>query len=467
MLKKHSQLFENLLLISDLVLISLSWVVAYYFRFFTAYVEVTKGVPDIKAYLLMLAPIMLIWGFAFKAFGLYRPKRIGTHLSEVFDITKACIVSALILIAITFYLRQYHFSRLVFVFFTMLNIFALSIERLVFREALRFIRKKGYNLRYSLVVGTGEPAAALIERLEKHPEVGIKLEGVICTVAEDVGRSIAGVRILDVHENIRRIIEERRIDTVFVALQWQEHAKVVEVLKHIGDEAVDIKVVPDILEFITLRGGVEEFDGIPLLNLQNSPLYGWNLILKRVADIAFASVSLAFAAPVMLIIGVVIKLSSKGSVLYRQERMGIGGDTFVMLKFRSMRTDAEERTGAVWAQPEDPRRTRFGAFLRKTSLDELPQLFNVIRGDMSIVGPRPERPVFIQEFRKNIPKYMLRHKMKAGIPGWAQVNGWRGNTDVTKRIEHDIYYIENWSIIFDIKILWLTLWKGLINRNAY
>lgn len=467
MLKKHSQLFESLLFFADLLIIAFSWLISYYLRFTSNLVPAPKGIPDFFMYSLLLGPIIIIWAFAFKGFGLYRPKRIGSHLSEIFDITKACTISVLVLISTTFFFRQYEFSRLVFVFFAVINIILLSIERWIFRETLRYLRRKGHNLRYALIVGTGEPAKNIISRLEKHPEVGIKVEGIITTDNAQLGQKVSGINVLDTHENIRDIILKRRIDNVFIALSWNEHAKVVEVLKNIGDETVDIKVIPDVYEFMTLRGGVEEFDGLPILNLQNSPLYGWNLILKRAADIILSSIAIIILSPVMLAIAILVKLASPGPILYRQERMGIDGDTFEILKFRSMRIDAEKETGAVWARENDPRRTRLGTFLRSTSLDELPQFFNVLKGDMSLVGPRPERPVFIKEFRKEIPKYMLRHKMKAGITGWAQVNGWRGNTDLKKRIEHDIYYIENWSLSFDIKILWLTIWKGLINRNAY
>lgn len=467
MLKKHSQLFESLLFFTDLVIIVFSWLLSYYIRFYGGFIPVEKGIPDLSLYLFLLAPIIIIWGFAFKGFGLYRPKRIGTHLSEVFEIAKACAVCVLILISLTFFFRQYEFSRLVFLFFTAINIVLLSAGRWIFRDILRYLRKKGYNLRYGVIVGTGEPAKGLLARMERHPEVGIKIIGALSSEPIEVGRSVAGIKVIDTAGRIRDIIGKYNIDIVFIALSWEEHSKVVEVLSGIGDEAVDIKVVPDIYEFMTLRGGVEEFDGMPILNLQNSPLYGWNLIMKRLADIFIAVFAILLLSPVMLTIVLLIKLTSPGPVLFRQERMGIGGDIFEILKFRSMRADAEQKTGAVWAKENDPRRTAFGAFLRKTSLDELPQFFNVLKGDMSLVGPRPERPVFIQEFRKNIPKYMLRHTMKAGITGWAQVNGWRGNTDIKKRIEHDIYYIENWSLMFDIKILWLTVWKGFVNRNAY
>lgn len=467
MLKKHSQFFESLLLIADLVIIAISWVLSYHIRFYGDIVPAYKGVPDFRIYAALLLPILIIWFFAFKSFGLYRPKRIGTHLSEVLDITKACVVSVLILIAITFFFRRDEFSRLVFIFFAAINIVSLSLERLVFREVLRYLRRKGHNLRYAIVAGTGENAESLITKLEGHPEVGIKIEGVIGVDSPATGGKVAGMNVIGHYGGIGEVIRERNIDIVFIALSWEEHFRMAEVLKNIGDETVDIKVIPDIFEFMTLRGGVEEFDGLPILNIQNSPLYGWNLIVKRAADIVVSVVAATLLFPLMLIVAALIKLTSPGRVLYRQERMGIGGDTFEMLKFRSMSIDAEKETGAVWARRDDPRRTAIGSFLRRTSLDELPQLFNVLKGDMSIVGPRPERPVFIQGFRKDIPKYMLRHTMKAGITGWAQVNGWRGNTDITKRIEHDLYYIENWSLMLDIKILLLTIWKGLINRNAY
>ncbi|MFQ5441225.1 MAG: undecaprenyl-phosphate glucose phosphotransferase [Thermodesulfobacteriota bacterium] len=467
MLKKHSQIFENILFVTDIAIILSSWVFSYYVRFNSGLIPVYKGVPPLKVYLLLLIPITIIWALAFKGFRLYRPKRIGTHVGEVLEITKASVAAVIVLITLTFFLKQYDFSRFVFVLFTLCNIIFLSVERVVFREVLRFVRKKGYNLRYALIAGTGDSAKILITKLEKHPEVGIKVAGIISGESADLDKEINGVKVVGLYEDVRDVVLEENIDKVFIALPWDEHSKVVDILRFIGDETVDIMVIPDVYEFITLRGGVEEFDGVPIMNLRQSPFYGWNMILKRTADVVLSSFFIVLLSPVMLLIALLIKCSSPGPVFYRQERMGIDGVTFEMLKFRSMRIDAEKETGAVWASKNDSRCTGVGRFLRKTSIDELAQLFNVFKGDMSLVGPRPERPVFITGFRKKIPKYMLRHKVKAGITGWAQVNGWRGNTDINKRIEHDLYYIENWSIYLDIKIVWLTLWKGLINRNAY
>lgn len=467
MLKKHSQLFESLLLISDLVIIASSWALSFHVRFHSGLFDAPRGVPDFFAYSLLLIPITIIWAIVFKVFGLYRPKRIGTPLSEVIDIAKACGVSMLIFIAVTFFAKQYEYSRLVFVLFTVINIGALSLGRFAFRKTLRALRRRGFNLRYAVVVGTGEPARRLIENIEDHPEVGIKVEGLVSPEEGQAGRQVCGVRVVGSIGDLRELLALMRIDMVFIALGWDQHSKVAEAVKYIGDEAVDIKVIPDMVEFMTLRGGVEEFEGIPILNLRNSPLYGWNMVLKRGFDIALSIAALVVFSPLMLAIAALVKATSEGPVLYRQERMGIGGQPFRMLKFRTMRTGAEDDTGAVWARRGDPRRTMLGRVLRAASLDELPQLINVLRGDMSLVGPRPERPVFIHEFRREIPRYMLRHRMKAGITGWAQVNGWRGDTDLKKRIEHDLYYIEHWSLALDMKILFLTLWKGFVNRNAY
>ncbi|MBW7956603.1 MAG: undecaprenyl-phosphate glucose phosphotransferase [Deltaproteobacteria bacterium] len=467
MLKKHSQLFESLLLISDLVIIAFSWALSFHIRFHSGLLSVPRGVPDFFAYSLLLIPITIIWAVVFKVFGLYRPKRIGTPLSEVIDIGKACGISMLIFIAVTFFAKQYEYSRLVFVLFTIINIGALSLGRFAFRKALRALRRRGFNLRYALIVGTGGQARRLIETIENHPEVGIKVEGLVSPEEGQAGRQVSGVRVVGSIGDLRELLGLRRIDMVFIALGWDQHSKMAEAVKYIGDEAVDIKVIPDMVEFMTLRGGVEEFEGMPILNLQNSPLYGWNIVLKRGFDIVLSVAALVILWPVMLTIAMLVRATSQGPVLYRQERMGIGGQPFQILKFRTMRTGAEDDTGAVWARRGDPRRTMLGRVLRATSLDELPQLINVLRGDMSLVGPRPERPVFIHEFRREIPRYMLRHKMKAGITGWAQVNGWRGHTDLKKRIEHDLYYIEHWSLALDFKILFLTLWKGFVNRNAY
>ncbi|GIL19060.1 MAG: hypothetical protein BroJett041_01740 [Candidatus Jettenia caeni] len=337
----------------------------------------------------------------------------------------------------------------------------------MFREFLRFLRKQGYNLRYALIISTEKLGQDLVNKLKKHPELGIRISGFLTRDMDSAGNKIQGIPVLGKYSDVRSLISKHKIDIVFVALPFSVHHQLKEVLDWIGDEMVSIMVLPDISDFVTLRGSVSEFEGMPLISLRDTPLYGWNIIVKRLLDIIFASLVLTFASPLMFIIAVMIKLTSEGPVLFKQERMGMDGKTFHILKFRTMLINAEQVTGPVWTKEDDPRRTRIGKLLRMTSLDELPQFFNVLKGDMSIVGPRPERPVFIESFKGTIPKYMLRHKMKAGITGWAQVSGLRGNTSLEKRIEYDLYYIENWSLNFDLKIIWLTLLNGFIDKHAY
>ena len=291
--------------------------------------------------------------------------------------------------------------------------------------------------------------------------------GLLSRRRDRVGKRVHGKEVIGIYNDIDSILERREVDYIFIALPFSQIHHVERVLKATENHPVTVKIVPDVKSFLPLCGGVEDLDGLPILSLQDSPLYGWNVVVKRGFDVVFSLFAICVTLPLMAIIAIGVKLSSPGPVLYRQRRAGLDGKVFEMLKFRTMHVDAEKDTGPVWARENDPRRTRFGAFLRKTSLDELPQFFNVLKGDMSVVGPRPERPEFIERFRREIPRYMLRHKVKAGITGWAQVNGWRGNTDLKKRIEHDLYYIEHWSLWFDLKIIWLTLWKGLVNKHAY
>ena len=467
MLKKHSKFFESLLLLMDWATLSVSWALSYYLRFYSGIIPVYKGIPPFKIYLTLLIFMIPLWSVVFKTFGLYRPRRVSTRFSEVLDIGKASTFATLIFISLTFLFRQYEFSRLTFFYFWLINIVFLSLTRIVFREFLRFLRQKGYNQRYALIAGTEKLGHDLVTKLRKHPELGVQISGFLTSDSNDVGNDIQGIKVLGKYSDVRELITKRGIDIIFVALPFHAHNQLKEVLEWIGDETVSIMVLPDLFEFVTLRGSVSEFEGMPLISLRDTPLYGWNIIVKRVLDVVFSSLVIIFTSPVMLVIALLVKLTSSGPVLFKQERMGLDGNTFSMLKFRTMSVDAEEATGPVWAKKDDPRRTKMGKLLRRTSLDELPQFFNVLKGDMSIVGPRPERPVFIENFRNTIPKYMLRHKMKAGITGWAQVSGWRGNTSLEKRIEYDLYYIENWSLNFDLKIIWLTVWNGLIHKHAY
>ena len=408
-----------------------------------------------------------LWFIVFKALGLYRPRRISSRVAEAMDIVKATSIATLILITLTFFVARSEFSRVIFLYFWIISIIALCLIRILFREFLRLIRKRGYNLRYALIAGTGKLGQDITDKIQDHPELGLKIKGFLSEDASQVGNTVDGYQVLDTYENIRDVIISNQIDMVLITLPLNAHEKLKSILDNIADEMVSILIIPDLFEFISLRGGVGEFEGIPIISLRDSPLYGWNRVIKKSTDILLSLFIILITSPLMLVISILIKIMSPGPILYKQDRMGLDGKIFKMLKYRTMGTQAEEKTGPMWATENDHRRTLVGAFLRKTSLDELPQFFNVLKGDMSIVGPRPERPHFIQQFRSKIPKYMLRHKMKAGITGWAQVNGWRGNTSLEKRIEYDLYYIENWKLMFDFEIMWLTFWRGFISKNAY
>lgn len=465
MLKVHSRLFEHLTLVGDLVIIAGCWVLAYYLRFFLGPIPVYHQVPPLEPYLALLGPIVVVWAAAFRIFDLYRPRRLGSRLSEWVDVAKASTVGSLVLVAImTFFFRSFEYSRLVILYFWIISIVLVSLSRAVFRESLRVARRQGHNLRYAVVVGAGELADTVIERLKLRPDVGIHVLGL---VGDDKERFGPLTKWLGGYADLRTVLDRYPVDHVILAIPHEDSFRLPMLLNEIGDDPVTIHVVPDIVRFSSLRGGVEEFEGLPFIHLRESPLYGWSRVAKRGMDLCLGGLGLLVASPVMAAVALAIRLTSPGPVLYRQERMGLDGQRFRMLKFRTMPEDAEARSGPVWARPQDPRRTRLGAFLRRVSLDELPQLWNVLRGEMSLVGPRPERPVFVEEFRRKIPGYMLRHKVKAGITGWAQVNGWRGNTSLEERIRCDLYYIERWSLALDLKILWLTLLYGFRQRNAY
>ena len=460
MLKAHSRLFKQLTLMADVVVIAACWLLAYWLRF---HVLTHGDVPPLGDYALQLVPILVVWAFAFRAFDLYRPLRLGSHLSEWWDITKASSLGALALVAImSFVFRGYDYSRVAIGIFWAISIVGTTMSRVVFREALRVARRRGYNLRYAVVVGGGEPAAEVFRVLRRRPDVGVRVLGRLGDKREE-----GELRWLGAPEDIRAVLDAHQVDVVIIALPHADYPRLGAILDGIGDDPVAIHLVPDVFSLASLRWGIEEFETLPIIHLRESPLYGWNRVLKRVFDVVVGGAALLALAPLMLAIAAAIKLTSRGPMLYRQERMGLDGRRFRMLKFRSMVPDAEAGTGPRWAVPDDPRRTGFGAFLRRSSLDELPQLVNVLRGEMSLVGPRPERPSFVEEFRRRVPRYMLRHKVKAGITGWAQINGWRGNTSIEKRIEYDLYYIERWSMGFDLRILLQTLWLGFRNRNAY
>jgi len=467
MLKEKRQLFEVFFMGSDLLVVTLAWIIAYSLRFMTDWVPADKGVPDFMHYFSMTLFIWLIWAFVFKRMGLYKPMRGVRRTYEVWQLVNANALGVLLLIAVTYLFREKSvpFSRLVFVYFGILATVFTVLQRSALRSLLREVRRRGYNLRYLLLVGTGQVAIDIVQRIRSQKELGIQLVGCLGRNSADL-KGPGNLPVLGTYAELQQVVTKMDIDQVIIALPLEDNQFLPSIMQQVNDTLVDVKIVPDLYRFVSLGGYIEEFDGLPVISVQESPLAGVGLYLKRLIDFVLALILLLVFTPVMTMIAVIIKLTSKGPAFYAQERVSYDGTPFKIYKFRTMSSDAEQN-GAGWTVEGDQRVTRIGRFLRSTSLDELPQLFNVLRGDMSIVGPRPERPVFIKEFRQKIPRYMLRHKVPAGMTGWAQVNGWRGNTSIDKRIEYDLYYIENWSLVLDFKILFLTLFKGFKNRNAY
>ena len=467
MIRKHSQLYSTAIFFFNSFSIALAWLSAYLFRFELELFLSASTPPADNMYLYALLPVWLIFYINSRLLGHDKPISMHSPTIEYFSILKLTSLSVVLLTAVTFFYRELSFSRIMAVYFWIFsNIFLFLSHRLV-RLLVKEIHSRGMNLQKVLIVGAGELGQKVVEKLNLHPEIGFSVMGYLSNKPEKVGKELSGYKVLGLYEDLNQCIKEFEVSQLFIALPLNAHDQLEKILASLEVETVDIKLVPDLLRYMDLQSGIEELDGMPMINLTESPLYGWNTLFKRGSDIILSGLAISITFPIMILIVFAIKLTSRGPLLYKQERMGLDRAVFMMYKFRSMRIGAETETGPVWAKEDDDRRTPIGTFLRSTSLDELPQLFNVFMGQMSLVGPRPERPVFVDEFKKSVPFYMLRLKMKAGLTGWAQVNGWRGNTSLEKRIEFDLYYIKHWSLLFDIKILFLTIWKGLINRHAY
>jgi exopolysaccharide biosynthesis polyprenyl glycosylphosphotransferase len=452
---------------TDLATVSVAYCLAYLLRFRFEIVPITKGIAPIGVYLSFLPVALALWFFASWANGLYHPQRKHFFIDEALAVAKSGSLATLFLIALTFFYRDYSFSRVMLLLFWGASIMMASLGRAGIIVAVRVRRRRGHNLSEAIIVGAGELGHAVAQKIAELPQLGLRVAGFVDEHPPTAPPDGPAAPYLGRIDDLPELVRTHNAAQVFFALPRESHADLERGLALIGQEMIDILIVPDILQFVLLRAGLESLDGIPMINLAETPLSGWYAPVKRATDIVFSVFGLVILSPLLAAIAAAIKFTSPGPIFYRQERISLDGSLFDMFKFRSMRVDAEAETGAVWATPNDPRRTGFGAFLRRTSLDELPQLFNILKGEMSFVGPRPERPVFVDQFREKIPRYMLRHKVKCGLTGWAQVNGWRGNTSIEKRIEYDIYYVENWSLSFDVKILWLTLKTGFIHKHAY
>ena len=468
MIKKHRQNFILLIFCIDIGIICLSWWVSYVFRFHTGLLPIKYGIPDPLSYLNSLFLIVPIWTVSLVATSMYTLRRGGSLISELIKIIKSCTIALIFLVVILFFLKEdLQLSRIFLIVFWFFNIVLLILFRYVLRVVLKSIRRRGYNLRHVLILGGGRLGKRLVEKIHLELWAGYKIVGFLDDDIK-VSHLSADVRRLGRVNELEKILLKENIETVFITIGMQNAYVIEKVINILSKYHVNVRIIPDIFQYdLLLNTSIEDLEGLPVISLVDSPMVGLNRLIKRIFDIVFSLSVLILLFPFYGLLAILIKLSSPGPILYRQERMSMEGKLFNIYKFRSMPVDVENTSGPKWAEKDDNRTTAVGQFLRRSSLDELPQFLNVLFGSMSVVGPRPERPVFIETFKNDIPKYMLRHKMKAGITGWAQVNGWRGNTSLEKRIECDIFYINNWSLILDIKIILMTFYKGFINKNAY
>ena len=463
MFRRFQRFYNAIKLFMDEFALVCAFGLAYWLRFYSGLPH--EAIPAMEDSLWSLGVVLLVFPVVFKQMRLYRTNRARTHWGEVGEILRATVVAAVVLVTLTYFFRE-RYSRVTLLLFVALAFVLLSLQRILFRSLLSKVRRRGYNVHYVLMVGTGTLSRQVVQALLSHRELGLQVRGYLTHKPEEWEHPPQDMPILGRIADIGRVLDEQQVDHVIVALPFTEQSSLAELMRQLALRTVDVKIVPDLGEYMTLKGGFEEFGGLPMIELQSAPVDAWNRMIKRSVDVVGAFVLLLLLSPLMLLIALWVKLDSKGPVLYRQERMGMDGRLFWMLKFRTMRTDAEE-VGAQMASPGDQRRTRLGGMLRKFSLDELPQLWNVLWGEMSLVGPRPERPVFIEEFKKRIPRYHLRHMMKSGITGLAQIRGLRGQTSIEERIAADLYYIEHWSPWLDIQILVKTVCGGFLSKNAY
>jgi len=457
MIKKRRKQLIYFYIMSDILAIVSSFALTFFLRFYSGIIAVPKGVPHYGKYFLVLPFLIVVQVLYFSYMGYYRIKLRRNRLDDLFLVFFNSVLSVIVVLMIFSYLRSYehidfqvsHIFLLLYIPFSLLIIFCYRLAVFsVFKKT--FLKNNGISR--VLIAGTGDIGELMGENLGKYKHFGIDVVGYLSDQEE-------GDHIIGKYGDIKKVVRKYGITDIFIALSMKNFSIITKLIEEGNNLMIDVKLVPDIVHMSSLGSGMEHIEGLPVINLGDITLSGWKLFLKNSFDLIFGFAAFIVAFFPMIVVGIIIKITSKGPVFYTQSRVGVSGKTFKIIKFRTMIQNAEKGTGAVWSPAEDSRVTRVGKVLRKFSLDELPQLINVIRGEMSLIGPRPERPEFVEKFKEEIPKYMLRHTVKPGMTGWAQVHGLRGNTPLTKRIEFDIFYIQNWSMKLDFEILWRTILK--------
>lgn len=481
MIKDNQQNFNRLHVVIDSLVTAGAYVGAWWLKFESGFLSVEEGVLPLSAYMGALIVIIPVYIMLYYAFNLYTPKRVQGRRLEGWNVFKANTVGIVILFSILFLLdsavmehssgRPFNaagdFSREMLIYFYLLNVILDILVRNLIRYGLRKIRKKGYNLKHILLVGYSRAAEEYIDRIIANPQWGYNVRGILDDNIER-GTMYKGIKVIGRIDNLFVILPENHLDEIAITLGLEEYYKLEHIVALCEKSGVHTKFIPDYNNIIPTKPYTEDLLGLPVINIRYVPLSNtFNAFIKRVMDVVGSLLCIVLFSPVMLVTAIAVKTTSKGPLIYSQERVGRHNRPFKMYKFRSMRVQDEKQEKKCWTVQNDPRITGVGKFIRKTSIDELPQLFNVLKGDMSLIGPRPERPQFVEKFREEIPRYMIKHQVRPGMTGWAQVNGYRGDTSIRKRIEHDLYYIENWTVGLDIKILFLTVFRGFVNKNAY
>lgn len=470
MIKDNQKIFNRLQFFIDVVITVFSYIGAWYVKFYVMKWDIPAegvGALSMSAYFKMLFFIVPVYMILYYYSGVYRPRRTMKRRYEVGNIIKANTIGLVLFIVGLYIIKQMHISRKMLVIFYVMNVILTVLSRVFIRWMLSHFRKRGYNLKHILLVGYSRAGEEYIDRILGNPQWGYH----VCGILDDTvpaGTLYKGVKVLGRVDNLHVILPENKLDEIAITLALKDYERLEEIVDICEKSGVHTKFIPDYNSMIPSRPYTEDLFGLPVINIRHVPLTNTgNIFMKRCMDICGSLFGIILLSPVFLICAMLVKFTSEGPIIFKQERVGLHNKPFYMYKFRSMaqQLECDEKKG--WTVKNDPRVTKVGKILRKTSLDELPQLFNILKGDMSLVGPRPERPQFVEKFKEEIPRYMVKHQVRPGLTGWAQINGYRGDTSIKRRVEYDLYYIENWTLWMDIKIIFLTFFTGFINKNAY
>ncbi|HTY10884.1 MAG TPA: undecaprenyl-phosphate glucose phosphotransferase [Bacteroidota bacterium] len=468
--RRNDFLIPLLAVVSDAAAIEAAFLASYWLRFFsplTSTFEVTLGIPPLSTYVGSSLIFIPIWLAVFQSRKLYGARR-NSHLSdEFFAIVRVVTIGLLIIMSATFFYRGFSYSRGVFILLWATSIATITIGRFLIMEFEKFLYRQGKELKTVAIVGSNTTADGIFSLLSSHHSLGYEVVGYYAETPAHASLNLSRATYLGSLKELPAGVTTYRLQAALIALPYSDHPQLLEMIRDAEGVNVELMMVPDMLDMMTSRVRIQDIEGIPFLKIKEIPLSTWNRISKRAFDVVFSTVVLLLTLPVTIILAVIIKATSRGPIFFNQERISLDGKPFSVIKFRTMRTDAEESTGPVRAKKGDARATSIGRILRRTSLDELPQLWNVLTGHMSIVGPRPERPFFVEQFKEKIPRYLERHRVKTGMTGWAQVNGLRGDAPIEERTKYDIYYVENWSLVFDMKIILKTIRAVIFGKDAY